>query len=97
VKVGRSGWFPDFSPDGQRVAYINDSSDGSITIARSDGTSSKQIVVGVSTDSRMSWMPDGKWLLTRRYDGVLVLVNSISNAIVPMPSLRHFREATVNH
>ena len=94
VKVGGPGWFPAFSPDGQRVAYI--SATGSIRIAKADGTSSKEIVVGAYSDARVSWMPDGKWLLTRRNDG-LVLVNSISNAVVPMPSLRKFREVTVNH
>lgn len=95
VKVGRPGWFPAFSPDGQRIAYIFGGT-GSIIIAKVDGTSSKDIVVGTYPEARVSWMPDGKWLLTRRNDG-LVLVNSISNAVVPMPSLRRFREVTVNH
>jgi Tol biopolymer transport system component len=94
VKIGRTGWFPGFSPDGQRIAYI-DGGNGSIVIARADGVSSKEIVVGAEPESRVSWMPDGRWLLTRRYDG-LVLVNSISNVVVPLPSLRRFREVTVD-
>jgi hypothetical protein len=91
VNIGRPGWFPSFSPDGQRVAFIDG---GGITIAKTDGTGAKTIAVGTFSDARVSWIPDGKWLLTRRYDGP-VLLNSINNDVVPLKALSRFREMTV--
>jgi hypothetical protein len=95
VKVGASGWFPNFSPDGQRVAYVDDAGTG-ITIANVDGTASNHIAtVSPAPEARVSWTPDGRWLLTRRSEEP-VLVDIASGTLVPLPSLRKYREITID-
>jgi Tol biopolymer transport system component len=88
--LGPRGWFPDFSPDGKSIVYHDD--DGSVRII---GASSLDIGVFPTPGSRVSWMPDGRWLLTRMADGP-VLLNSINFRVVPLPSLWRVRDMTVN-
>ena len=95
MKVGASGWLPNFSPDGQRVAQVDDAGTG-ITRANVDGTVSNHIAtVSASPEARVSWTPDGQWLLTRRNDEP-VLVNVASGTLVPLPSLVKLREITID-
>jgi dipeptidyl aminopeptidase/acylaminoacyl peptidase len=86
---------PNFSPDGQRVAYVDDAGTG-ITIANVDGTASNHIAtVSPAPEARVSWTPDGRWLLTRRSEEP-VLVDIASGTLVPLPSLRKYREITID-
>ena len=91
VLVGPSGWSPDFSPDGLRVAYRVDAA---LVVANVDGSSARGIGANATSNARVSWLPDGKWLLTNSDEGP-VLVNTVSGALVPLPSLRRFRAVTV--
>jgi hypothetical protein len=95
LKVGPPGWLPSFSPDGQRVAYIDDGGTG-ITIANVNGSASNHITTVLPKPvARVSWTPDGQWLLTRTNDEP-VLVNIVSGILVRLSSLGKFSEITID-
>jgi len=94
VRVGRHGLFPSFSPDGQRIAYV-DYDWGILTIAAVDGSSSRLMTQnGAYWDERVSWLPDGNWILRSRFHAP-VLVNVASGEEVRLPHLARLREVTV--
>jgi TolB protein len=94
IRIGPVGWFSSFSPDGQWVAYAGD--DAILRVVKANGSVSTLIwQISVGIDSRISWMPDGIWILTSSADGPL-LVNVPSREVLPLKHLSKFREITVN-
>ena len=64
-----SEWDPQFSPDGNRIAYVSpgEGSDSAIWVANSDGSSPVQLTERVNRGhGSPCWSPDGRWLA---YDG----------------------------
>jgi Tol biopolymer transport system component len=95
VRIGPVGWFSSFSPDGQRVAYAQDEG-ALLRVVKVDGSAAKTIwQAPVGFDSRISWMPDGTWVLTSGGEGVK-LVNVASNEVIQLSHLSRLREITVN-
>jgi Tol biopolymer transport system component len=91
VHAGR-GSFPVLSPDGQRLAYILDFT----IVVRGPGSSDVLSIrpsVNVG-DTGLSWLPDSRWLITRGYNGPL-LVNAITGEVISLPGMREFHEIQV--
>lgn len=61
-----SGAAPDWSPDGQRIAFHRD---GDVRVVKVDGSSDIQLAKG----SHPSWSPDGTRLVFRSTDGIRVM------------------------
>lgn len=53
---------PDWSPDGQQIAFIHRAADGTeeVFLMRSDGTDIRQITQGPGNAERPEWHPEGK-------------------------------------
>jgi TolB protein len=62
---------PDWSPDGQWIAFASDrSGDFEIWVVRADGSGLKQVTSGPGTKTWPAWSPDGKKILyTRSHEG----------------------------
>jgi Tol biopolymer transport system component len=93
VRIGAKGWFPSFSPDGQRVAYADESS-AYLTVASVDGSSSTLITEASLNLAPIVWMPDGMWILG--WGGGPELVNPTSKEMIPLPHLSKYSEIRLN-
>jgi TolB protein len=55
-----SEWVPDWSPDGQRIAFSSDrDGDSEVYVMDKDGSSVEQITNNTGYDGRPRWSPDG--------------------------------------
>ncbi|MFL5620835.1 MAG: hypothetical protein ACJ79A_20835 [Gemmatimonadaceae bacterium] len=89
VSKSRGGTFPEFSPDGTRLAYL---AGNGILIARVDGTSVIGAAGGlVNNDAGLTWTADSKWLVVRGYFGPLLVNASTGEALtLHFPSYYQF-------
>ena len=91
LSVGPAGEFPVFSPDGDRVAWLTNK--GDVIVAKADGSSLKHFLPsingGTGTNSGLTWLPTGDRLITRGWNGV-VMVNATSGENTPMPKLGQY-------
>jgi len=62
ISSTRGEWFPQFSPDGRRVAFASDrSGEGGVWLADADGSSTIQLAsMGSFATGGLRWSPDGE-------------------------------------
>jgi dipeptidyl aminopeptidase/acylaminoacyl peptidase len=62
-----TGTSPDWSPDGQQIAYTTSLAHGTrIMLGRSDGSGEVALIPGTTEDSNPQWSPDGRRIAWRR-------------------------------
>ena len=95
--VGKN-YRPEWSPSGQRIAYIHESAAGvrEVWVMRADGSAKTRITQGGNATAGPSWSPDGRWLAFADANGILVKVRTTAPASVrgdkspaPSPSGRY--------
>ena len=69
AQVGGTLTDPDYSPDGQKIAFA-DNSDGDfeIYVMNADGTNPVRLVDNTASDSDPSWSPDGTQIMFARFE-----------------------------
>ena len=90
VRIGPEGWFPSFSPDGQRVAYLS----GYLRVVNTDGSASSLITEAPLNLAPIAWMPDGRWILA--WSGGPELVNPTSREVIRLSHLSRYSEINLN-
>ncbi|HEV2148014.1 MAG TPA: hypothetical protein VGR37_11480 [Longimicrobiaceae bacterium] len=80
VRLTRSGgWYPAFSPDGARVAYLTvggpeGRGDWEIHLMNRDGTGSRRLAGGPEFRlGRLAWSPDGRRIAASTWSGLVLL------------------------
>ena len=69
--VGAWNFGPVYSPDGTQLAYV---ANNTVVVIDADGTNPRYIIAPVSSQSELSWSPDGKRIaFIRSRDGVATL------------------------
>ncbi len=83
------GFYVQWSPTQNLLAITQDWM-GPLNLVNSDGSTVRTIGTGYT--GTPSWSPDGQWLLVRRVDGRLDLVQSATGQIIPLPFSMGFSE-----
>jgi dipeptidyl aminopeptidase/acylaminoacyl peptidase len=88
--VGRNSQ-PEWSPSGQRIAYIHEPAAGvrEVWMMRADGSGKTRITQGGNATAGPSWSPDGRWLAFAA-NGILVKVRTTAPFGTPTPILGCF-------
>ena len=88
--VGKN-YRPEWSPSGQRIAYIHEPAAGvrEIWMMRADGSNKTRITQGGNATAGPSWSPDGRWLAFAA-NGILVKVRTTAPFGTPTPMLGCF-------
>jgi Tol biopolymer transport system component len=71
LQVLSDGKYPQFSPDGSKIAYIGtnkDQNEDEVMIINSDGTSIKQLTSNERVNDFPQFSPDGKQIAFKSYD-----------------------------
>ncbi len=89
--LGLQGFFPVYSSDGTRIAYVNGSA---LMMANSDGTNSRMLWGSSGTDQVMapSWSADGKWILAPQAGQGAALVRVSDGVVLPLPFASTFHQ-----
>lgn len=92
TSLGVSGAAPRWSPDGERLAYVNsyDYSGyaGALRVVQADGTGDRQVVTGVAYVPGLDWSPDGRYILAQGSfpeSDMTELVDPETGARIPLP------------
>jgi len=66
------GIYPEWSPDGQWIAYLTLTN--TLRITRPDGTVARDLMPGETFDAQqLSWSPDGAWLMVTLRDFIFLV------------------------
>ena len=86
--VGKN-YRPEWSPSGQRIAYIHEPAAGvrEIWMMRADGSNKTRITQGGNATAGPSWSPDGRWLAFADTNRTLVKVRTTAPFGTPEPIL----------
>ncbi|MEO8563583.1 MAG: hypothetical protein ABI601_16015 [bacterium] len=89
VTLAVLGYFPVFSPDGSRLAYL---ADQSVYVANPDGSAPVRLANQMVTfDAGLTWLAGGRWLVTKSGANVL-LVDATSGATFSLPGLADYSQ-----
>jgi Tol biopolymer transport system component len=81
---------PDWSPDGGRIAYINDvDSYGAVHTMNADGTNVRKLTMNTKTERSPAWSPDGRMLAFHRH-GQIYTMNADGTGVRQVTRLRRF-------
>ncbi len=90
--IDTNGLLPRWSPAGNEVAYVNQSS-GALMLVHPDGTGSRRIGGTMTYGGVVTFSPDGTWVLATNASGHFDLIRVSDGVRLPLVTMRGFSQA----